>query len=167
MEINSSKPNYDVISPDRVLFRPRFSIRLLFNTLLLIGAYVFIFTMSAQTGEISGRLSARITAFFVSRDSRGFELFHTLLRKAAHVSEFACLFILWYAWMQEADGSAPLLIRIGLPWCVTALSALLDEGHQLLVAGRSGCLTDVLIDLSGVTILALILLLYRRRYKRE
>jgi VanZ family protein len=68
-------------------------------------------------------------------------LLHGLIRKAAHFTNYAVLF--W------------LLIRgpmAGRPYIALAMCvayALLDEGHQVFVPGRTASLHDVALDSSG------------------
>ena len=68
-------------------------------------------------------------------------LTHPMLRKLAHFTEFAVLgFLLAHC----------LRVRIARPLLAGLLCALADETIQTFVAGRSGELRDVWIDLSGV-----------------
>jgi VanZ family protein len=68
-------------------------------------------------------------------------LLHALIRKAAHFTNYGILF--W------------ILIRgpmAGRPYTALTLCvcyAFLDEGHQILVAGRGASLYDVALDSSG------------------
>ena len=48
------------------------------------------------------------------------------------------------------DSKRRILTNVILPFIAGALYAVSDELHQLLVAGRAGMLTDVLLDSSGV-----------------
>jgi VanZ family protein len=64
---------------------------------------------------------------------------HILIRKTAHVSEYAVLGILWRR-------------ATGVTWIALALSILtasLDEFRQLFTPGREGSLYDVLLDGTG------------------
>ena len=87
-----------------------------------------------------------------------------IVRKAAHFSEYAVLGIISWGFFSarlRERGRAPFPIAF-----LVALVPLCDEGIQLFVPGRSGQLTDVLIDLSGVcfgALLATILSALRRR----
>lgn len=123
-----------------------------------------IFFFSSQTGGESAGLSTRVVDLlapaFPALDPAALG---TLVRKAAHVSEFAVLgALLTWAWPREARWSllAPLLIGIGY--------AASDEVHQLFVPGRSGQVSDVLIDAVGVLIgIALVAGVRRRRDRDE
>ena len=90
-----------------------------------------------------------------------------LVRKAAHMSEYAVLTILFGLTIREYKKEPWLLLALA----ATAAYAATDEFHQLFVPGRSGQLKDVLIDTAGgalgLVLLALILYLKRRRKMKE
>ena len=107
-----------------------------------------IFFFSSQTGGESAGLSTAVVELLApALPALDPATLGTLVRKAAHVSEFAVLgALLAWAWPRRARWPllAPLLIGIGY--------AALDEVHQLFVPGRSGQVSDVLIDTVGVLI---------------
>lgn len=75
-----------------------------------------------------------------------------LLRKAAHITEFAVLALLW---TRALAGLVPPVARGAVPWAaaVVALAwAAVDERHQHFVAGRVGSVRDVAIDAIGVVL---------------
>lgn len=78
------------------------------------------------------------------------------IRKCAHASEYAVLGILlmltWNSYIPDAKRGRLIMFAVGV------LYATSDEFHQLFVPGRSGRLTDVLIDSAGL--LAGIFLIY-------
>lgn len=126
-----------------------------------------IFMFSSQTGDESAGLSLKITLwiqkilpFITSQD-----LLHFMIRKAAHMSEYAILtftYIYGYSHYQISHKKICLFSIMS-----TFLYACTDEMHQLLVGGRAGQLTDVFIDTSG-GILALLIffifMLYRKKH---
>lgn len=78
------------------------------------------------------------------------ELWHTVIRKCAHMAEFAVLGGLW----SGTPGTGPVRLRdrlltIGFACMATAL---LDETIQLFRPGRSGQISDVWVDLCGAAI---------------
>jgi VanZ family protein len=79
-----------------------------------------------------------------------------ILRKVAHASEYALLTILW-AWALRPATRWNVVVAAVL----AVLYAVSDEYHQTFVEGRSGAVSDVLIDSVGVVI-ALALLRYHR-----
>ncbi|MBQ2657488.1 MAG: VanZ family protein [Erysipelotrichaceae bacterium] len=70
------------------------------------------------------------------------------VRKAAHVFEYFVLGIL--ASMNSREFLNNRVFSVSLIFCF--IYALSDELHQLFVPGRSGSLTDALIDLCGAFI---------------
>ena len=125
--------------------------RFIFITITLIWT-ALIFSFSLQSGEVSGDLSGSVLeallGFFmpgVLESPEKLELFHLILRKCAHFTEFMILGVLSsiaLKYMQIGYKSI-----IGLGYCV--LIASLDETLQLFVSGRAGRVQDVLIDSAG------------------
>lgn len=75
-----------------------------------------------------------------------------LLRKIAHMVEFALLNILiWRALAKQGVSNKKALILSSI---LAALYALSDEYHQLFVFGRQGSLKDVGIDSVGILVSA-------------
>jgi len=79
----------------------------------------------------------------------------TVLKKLAHATAYAILFVLW-ARALHSTGAFPskrmLILALGLTICY----AISDEWHQTFVSGRHGQLADVLVDTAGA-LLAFIL----------
>ena len=120
-----------------------------------------IFWFSAQPADVSTEMSDSVTRALLwtaeavgLTDQLSLERVHELcgllatpVRKAAHITEFAVLHLtVLFA-----------LFQWELPWkkwlkaalAVTVAYACTDELHQLLVPGRAGMVTDVLIDSTG------------------
>jgi VanZ family protein len=74
----------------------------------------------------------------------GLGVWDTILRKAAHMTEYA---VLWWLW-HRAMGFRHPAVAVG----ITLAYAATDEFHQHFVTGRHGTPVDVLIDAAGVTI---------------
>jgi VanZ family protein len=66
---------------------------------------------------------------------------HTLIRKAAHFTEYGILF-----WLLVRG---PMVRRPYLALMLCVVYALTDEGHQAFVPGRTASLYDVALDSSG------------------
>lgn len=112
------------------------------------------------------------------------------IRKAAHASEYAVLGLLT-AGVYIAGGAAdvgkvndkkkadirnrkkrtPISRGILIPWVVTTAYAATDEMHQLFVPGRSGQVSDVLLDsagaMAGLAVLGGIRFLVQRRREND
>ncbi len=146
-----------------------------------------IFFFSHQAGEESGGLSDSIVDWLHSLGIRICpETLSFLVRKTAHMTEYAVLAILLFValrgsrsqrlveprisqgprgsyrlqkWREER-GSQALIIA----FTMTVAYAATDEIHQLFIPGRIGTPKDVLIDSAGGAIgLALAWLVSRRR----
>ncbi|MBR5376765.1 MAG: VanZ family protein [Lachnospiraceae bacterium] len=79
------------------------------------------------------------------------------IRKIAHMTEFGILFLLLMIPLGLLIRK--LSIRTGTAVFVSFLYACSDEIHQLFVEGRAGRVSDVLIDMMGVVIAALLYLI--------
>ena len=78
-----------------------------------------------------------------------------ILRKCAHMTEYALLYLLWRRALPKAS-----------PWVAVAIAlgyAASDEIHQRFVRDRHGAATDVLIDAAGVAVGVLVARLFPRR----
>ena len=80
---------------------------------------------------------------------------HTLLRKAAHFSEFALLGLLYCGRHRLVKGEAPVhLMGFGLA------VACIDETIQSFTPGRASSLIDVWIDASGFALGLLLIVIF-------
>lgn len=128
--------------------------RFIFITITLIWTSV-IFSFSLQSGEVSGDLSGSVLeallGFFmpgVLESPEKLELFHLILRKCAHFTEFMILGVLSSIALNCMKVGYKSII--GLGYCV--IIATLDETLQLFVSGRAGRVQDVLIDSAGALV---------------
>jgi VanZ family protein len=83
--------------------------------------------------------------FFLSAQpdlNSGLGTWDTILRKAAHMTEYGLLWFLW--WRALGYGNPLAAIAITLLWAAS------DEYHQSFVEGRHGTPWDVAIDAVGV-----------------
>ena len=79
------------------------------------------------------------------------EALHWLVRKSAHLSEYAILAALWLRAFVRGRNLSPrtagfLALAISVAW------AILDELHQSFVPSRTASLADVLVDSAGALI---------------
>jgi VanZ family protein len=108
----------------------------------------------ASTGEFSAMNTSRIVRplmlwLFPDISEARIQLTHLVMRKAAHLTEYAVLG--WLAARAFATSSRDLLRRY---WFLAALllvilQAAVDEYHQSFVATRTGSPYDSLIDIGG------------------
>ncbi len=144
---------------------------------------VVIYLFSAQSGEESGRLSGGITQWLVAHITPNWQAlseaakeallsnWRFIIRKAAHMTEFAVLGVLFvFAWSGVRTRS---FARCGtLAAAGSFLVAVLDEAHQAFVPARGPSLRDVFIDFTGAVLGILFLwlvvrLVQNRRNKKE
>lgn len=132
-------------------------------TVSVILWYAVIFGFSAQDGEESGSLSGAIAKAIMNvlggdPEGEGCRTLETVIRKGAHMTEFAILMLLlvWalYAWTGVRNCKT-----LAAALCITVCLAALDEYHQTFVEGRAGRPLDVLIDTSGALLCACIIVL--------
>ena len=74
---------------------------------------------------------------------------HAFIRKLAHVSEYAVLFLLLVR--------GPMRGRPVMALALCGVYALLDEGHQMLVPSRTPALHDVALDFGGALFASLVM----------
>ena len=75
-------------------------------------------------------------------------LLDLLLKKAAHMGEYAILFLLLWQALRSRS--------VGLAGALSVLYAVSDEYHQTFVPGRNGWYGDVIVDSAGVLLTALV-----------
>ena len=83
--------------------------------------------------------------FFLSAQpdlSSGLGDWDLVLRKLAHMAEYAVLYLLWLRALPAAPPWVPVAIALGY--------AVTDEIHQSFVEGRHGAPVDVLVDAVGI-----------------
>jgi VanZ family protein len=85
--------------------------------------------------------------------STGLGTWDTILRKGAHLTEYAVLGGLLY----RALGREPLALAVGIAYAAT------DELHQYFVRGRHASPVDVAIDAVGIAVGMLLWLRLRER----
>jgi VanZ family protein len=98
--------------------------------------------------------------FFGELTPAGFRFAHAVIRKSAHMIEYAILGALVCRALTAPGGrmSRAHVVR-ALLYC--AVYALLDEAHQAFVPSRTGSGTDVLVDTVGATVGTLVFTRWR------
>ncbi|MBQ7354672.1 MAG: VanZ family protein [Clostridia bacterium] len=132
--------------------------------ILAVGWIIVIFMFSAKTAPESMKQSDGIVDYLIrvlvpDYDSLPTEqqtdisdTMTTIVRKGAHMAEYAILTVILYALISKWNLLERRLLRVVCAWSGAVLFAVSDELHQLFVPGRSGELTDILIDGSGALI---------------
>lgn len=146
--------------------------------LLLWAAFIWGHSLigGVASSAESGRVVALMRPLFEAVGVRDVDLMTFVVRKLAHFSEYAVLGVIACAfWRRVAEGRAAgtasgidarrrALLAGALLTCAVPC---LDEAIQLFVPGRCGSVRDVLIDLSGVAVGALISWLVLKRETRR
>ena len=114
-----------------------------------------IFAMSAMPGDASGetsgtlvRLVMGVLSFVIGEEAAAgisADGLHLLIRKGAHMTEYAILFLLYHRALCMEGTKRPGLCALLL----CAGYAATDEFHQSFVAGRGPGVMDVGIDMLG------------------
>jgi VanZ family protein len=106
------------------------------------GALIFILSTSAFTAANTSRIIDPMLRWLIPGISAAsVDVCHTLIRKAAHFTEYGMLF-----WLLVRG---PMARRPYLALMLCVVYALTDEGHQAFVPGRTASLYDVALDSSG------------------
>ncbi len=131
--------------------------------------YVLLFLWMAVIYVFSDQPNSNETTLEI------FGSFNYWVRKAAHMSEYAILFLLFNSCISPSDTGgektsdtagddskskqrAEFISSVAVEFFLTVLYACSDEWHQSFVPGRSALLSDVLIDSAGALIPALFVL---------
>ncbi|MBQ7886652.1 MAG: VanZ family protein [Clostridia bacterium] len=114
-----------------------------------------IFTMSAMPGDASAQTSGSLVrvlmdmlSFLLGEEAAAaisVDTIHLLIRKGAHMAEYAVLFFLYHRALRLEGAKRPGLYALAL----CAAYASTDELHQAFVADRGPSIVDVGIDTLG------------------
>ena len=75
-----------------------------------------------------------------------------IVRKAAHITEFLVLSVLWSVYIGCFSKERSQIHKIILTICICLLVAVIDESIQIFSVGRTASVKDVFIDLSGIVL---------------
>lgn len=149
------------------------------TTVLTVAMMVLIFCFSTEDAAHSDRTSGKISSEVVhvvhpDYDQKPpqiqkvyFDDAQHIVRKTAHFTEYLLLGLLIRLCLESWFGSRKGMLPVA--WGAGTIYAGTDELHQLMIDGRSGQLTDVMIDSCGVLTGALIanLILHRLLSKKR
>ena len=133
---------------------------------------LFIYSNSLKTADLSsvdsGHVLEYITKLFISAGIENRWLTEHVIRKAGHFSEYTLLGIILYQCVRSYD------FRMERRWFIHGTAGFLipfiDETIQLFVPGRSGQISDVWLDCSGVAagtaIAALLFFIYAKEWSK-
>ena len=136
--------------------------RLRLCAVLTVVNLLFIWGNSLLPGSVSGAISGwvrDVLAFLLPGGAEAPDDGHGLLRKIAHITEFACLGAL-LTWLL-----AMLRKKLWPALIGGCLAAVVDECIQCFVPDRGPSVWDILIDASGVLVGTGILIIYIAKNK--
>lgn len=139
-----------------------------FLIICLLGTFFMIFGFSSQNAEESGGLSEKVTITVTknvkkiqnleqTEKEKVLSRIETVIRKIAHFSIYTLVGFLLMAIFSTYNLNDKNRILASL--AIGVIYASSDEIHQRFVAGRSGQITDVMIDTMGVTLGILLVML--------
>ncbi len=146
--------------------------KIIFTIMTLLWV-ALIFSFSIQPGEVSGDISGlflqKVLEWFTpglfeqleTMPQEQLDMWHTVLRKCAHFTEFAVLGVLSSLTLFQTKVSRRVLMAI--VFCLVVAS--MDETLQLFVDGRAGRFVDVMIDETGA-LTGIIMIAVGMRYKK-
>ena len=132
--------------------------------LLLLETFFIIFRFSSQNAKQSAGLSSNVTKTIFKRlnqeeiENKGLilERMEKIMRKIAHFTIYTVVGVLLMSLVSTYNIKKSKRIICSL-W-IGVLYATSDEIHQLFVPGRSGQITDIILDSMGV-LLGIVLVL--------
>jgi VanZ family protein len=106
------------------------------------GAVIFTLSTSAFSAVNTAKIIDPVLRFLIPGISGpAVAVGHALIRKTAHFTEYCILF-----WLLIRG---PMAGRPYLALMLCVIYAMLDEGHQVFVPGRTASLYDVALDSTG------------------
>lgn len=117
---------------------------IIFSWLLVIVMMSIIFCMSSDSASESSGKSNSVIAYI--SEFIGIELSSFVIRKAAHMTEFAFLAILLF---NAVKASFPIKNVSLTAWGIASVYGIFDEIHQIFVNGRACQIRDMFIDSAG------------------
>ena len=127
-------------------------------------ATIFVFSTSDFGSEQTGAIFEPLVRFFYpSIPQATLDVLHFVIRKLAHLTEYAILAYLWYRALSAPGTKSPSPFMTSLLICV--LYAISDEWHQSFIADRGPSPADSLLDSCGAAIMLLLLGIQKAKIK--
>lgn len=124
--------------------------------ILWAGVVLYASTGAASMSETSRFVRPLLNFLFPSAPEETLQMYHGLIRKAAHLTEYAIL--AFFAARAFVDSSVNLLrdYWFAFAFLVVLLVACIDEFNQSFNAMRTGSAYDVALDCAGGALMILI-----------
>ena len=123
-------------------------LRAILIVLIICWMYI-VFTFSNAGGQESTGISMKVANFLI-KNKTYIKLAEQILRKIAHLTEYAIGGVLVYALLLTFKLNHK--IQFCISWIFIIIYAITDEIHQLFIPGRTGRFVDVYIDSLGALI---------------
>lgn len=136
--------------------------------LITAGLIAFAFIHSSMPADASAEESEAVMGFLQNiLNALGFSanLTDYIVRKSAHFCEYTAIGMFLMNTAYAFNRIRPYKFYIQVLF-VGLMTAVIDEAIQLNVAGRSGQITDVLLDFSGIVFGSVIMLIIQAVYKK-
>ena len=130
-------------------------------TILLIIWMVTVWSFSNQNADTSSGVSGGFLyrLFNITMDNENIDTYQFLIRKTAHFSIYFIGGFISYMLLESIDYKKNKYLAVV---AFIFLFASTDEFHQTFVNGRSGQVSDVMLDTSGAILFLLITYLYNK-----
>lgn len=142
--------------------------RIIISGIAVIIWMIVIFIFSAMSGEESGALSSGLVHALLKNipSLSESELAHLVVRKLAHMTEYAILCLLVIN-LEKQIGFKIKIKHVLIGIFISCIYAVTDEYHQSFVNERSGNIIDVGIDTFGAAIAGIAVLIVSRFKNKE
>jgi VanZ family protein len=142
----------------RVAHRPWLRAGLAWTVTVGWALLIFCFSTTSYRGDLSAwLLREALRILHLQLPAGAFNLCHFVIRKCAHLSEYAAFAVFLY-WALESPRTHSWRLRLATASVLLAgMYSLTDEYHQSLVPGRTPSLVDCGIDTLGATLGMLVL----------
>ncbi len=145
---------------------------------LMVGIFTFSHQPAAVSSQVSGGLIERMLAAFMSNfDSLSeqaraemIEGLQHIVRKSAHAFVYTVMGVLSMSFMLTFDFRKIKSAAV-LAFLISFMYAVSDEIHQLFIDGRSGQISDVVLDsfgaVFGIAVVGFFVWIARKRRQRR
>jgi VanZ family protein len=122
-------------------------------TTLAWAATIFAFSTGTFSGSFTAWLLQQgLDLLHIAVSAETFRLLHHVIRKLAHLSEYAIFCMLLYGSFSGGQDLSWRGRRALAAVAIAAIYSLSDEFHQLFVPGRGASLVDCGIDTAGAAV---------------
>ena len=129
--------------------------------ILWIGVILFLSSNNGSMAETSRIIGPLLKFLFPAITDESLQTVHSLVRKAAHLTEYAILAFLTLWALSRSSVEKLRDYRYLLPIALVALIASIDEFNQSFEASRTGSVRDVFLDITGGAVMIGILWLIK------